>query len=91
MTPLNLSMGRTDKTSREIREIGMAMLTDPEPDYSAIIGEIGERYRSDDEDDEDDEGRIVRIPMTIQDCNTYLSMLTATDEGPTPHIPVEEA
>ena len=87
----NLAKGRTDITSREIREIGMAMLTDPEPDYSAIISEIGERYRSDDEDDEDDEGRIVRVPMTIEDCNAYLSMLTATDERPTPHIPVEEA
>ena len=29
--------------------------------------------------------------MTIEDCNAYLSMLTATDERPTPHIPMEEA
>ena len=68
----------------------MTMLTDPEPDYSAIISEIGDRYRSDDEDDEDDEGRIVRIPMTIEAANAYISMLAATDENPTPHIPMEE-
>ena len=41
--------------------------------------------------EEDDEGDIVRVPMTNKEWHAYISQLTATDENPTPHIPVEEA